>query len=74
MSGKREDIDFSTTDRIELKDYFLLNLAAHYQVLDLLRLNLRLENILDTDYEEVYGYATPGFSIYGGIKLSLNDL
>ncbi len=72
--GKREDIDFSTADRIELKDYFLLNLASHYQLLDWLRLNLRFENILDIDYEEVYGYATPGFSIYGGIKLSLNDI
>ena len=29
--------------------------------------------MLDSDYEEVYGYATPGFSIYAGVKLSLND-
>ena len=43
-------------------------------LLDFVRINLRLENIIDSDYEEVYGYATPGFSIYGGIKLSLDYL
>ena len=76
--GKRDDLIFDnttfTSSRIKLEPYLLLNLATHYQLTEFLRLNLRLENILGTDYEEVYGYATPGFSIYGGIKLSLNDL
>jgi len=68
--GKREDINFSTYSRIEMKDYTLINLAAHYNVLDFLRLNLRLDNLFDTDYEEVFGYATPGRSFYGGIGLN----
>ncbi len=72
--GSREDINFSIFERVILKEYFLLNLAAHYDLLNFLRLNLRLENVLNSDYEEVYGYATSGFSVYGGIKLSLNDL
>ena len=76
--GKRDDLIFDnttfTSSRIKLEPYLLLNLATHYQLTEFLRLNLRLENILGTDYEEVYGYATPGFSIYGGIKLSLNNL
>ena len=72
--GQREDMNFSTLERIELKDYLISNLAAHYDILRFIRLNLRLENIFDVDYEEVYGYATPGFSIYAGLKLSLNDL
>jgi vitamin B12 transporter len=69
--GVREDVDFSTYQRIELKGYVLINLAAHYDVFDFLRLNARIENLLDTDYEEVYGYGTAGLSFYGGIKLSL---
>ncbi len=69
--GTRDDIDFSTFERTELKGYVLLNLAAHYDVFDFLRMNVRVENLLDTDYEEVFGYATPGLSFYGGIKLSL---
>lgn len=76
--GKREDLVFDNitfaSSRIKLDPYVLINFAAHYQLLDFIVLNLRLENILDSDYEEVYGYATPGFSIYGGIKLSLNEL
>jgi vitamin B12 transporter len=53
-----------------MKDYTLINLAAHYNVLDFLRLNLRLDNLFDTDYEEVFGYATLGCSFYGGIGLN----
>jgi len=71
---EREDMNFSIFERIELKDYLITNLAAHYDILSFIRLNVRLENIFDTDYEEVYGYATPGFSIYAGVKLSFNDL
>ena len=69
--GVREDINFSIYERTELKAFMLFNLAAHYDVLDILRLNLRVENLFDTDYEEVYGYGIAGLSFYGGIKLSL---
>jgi len=69
--GTREDIDFSTYQRAELKGYVLLNLAAHYDVFDFLRINARVENLLNTDYEEVFGYATTGLSFYGGIKLNI---
>lgn len=76
--GERDDLIFDnitfTSSRTKLEPYVLLNFAAHYQLVEFLRLNLHLENILDSDYEEVYGYATPGFSVYGGIKLSLNEL
>lgn len=70
--GTREDIDFSVFERTELKGYVLLNAAAHYDLFDFLRLDIRLENILDTDYEEVFGYGTPGFSVYGGIRLIID--
>ncbi len=70
--GNRDDMDFSAypSQRVELKGYVLLNAAAHYNVFSFLQLNARVENILDSDYEEVLGYATPGLSFYGGIKLS----
>ena len=69
--GAREDIDFSTYQRIELKGYVLVNAAAHYNVFDFMRLNLRIENLLNTEYEEVYGYGTAGFSVYAGINLTI---
>lgn len=68
--GPREDINFSTFDRTELKGYVLINLGTHYDLFEFLRLNLKVENLLDSDYEDVFGYATPGLSYYGGIKLT----
>lgn len=68
--SKRDDIDFSTYQRTELNDYVLVNFAAHYDVFNFLRLNIRIENLLDTDYQEVLGYGTAGLSFYGGIKLT----
>lgn len=69
--GSREDFDFSNFTRVEMKNYLLANFAAHYNLFDFLRLNIRIENLLDTDYEEVFGYGTAGLSVYGGIQLSL---
>ena len=70
-AGPREDIDFMTYQRVTLKSYVLINLAGHYDLFDFLRLNVRVENLLDTDYEEVFGYATPRLSFYGGFKLKI---
>jgi outer membrane cobalamin receptor len=35
-------------------------------------LKIRIENLLDKQYEEVYGYGTAGFSVYGGISLNID--
>lgn len=67
--GNREDINFSDYQRVNLKSYVLINIAAHYDPVKFLRLNFRIENLLNSDYEEVYGYGTAGLSFYGGIKL-----
>lgn len=69
----RDDKDFSTfpATRLILEKYFLLNFAANYNVADLLRFNIRIENILDSEYEDVFGYGTAGISFYGGIKLTI---
>jgi vitamin B12 transporter len=70
--GKREEPDFSNyPSRIIMPDYFLLNFAAHYNLFSFLRLQARVENLLDKQYEEVYGFGTAGFSVYGGISLKL---
>lgn len=72
--GNRDDLDFSTfpSTRVKLNPYLLLNFAAHYKLYDFLRLNIRVENLLNTDYEEVFGYGTPGISFYGGLSISVN--
>jgi vitamin B12 transporter len=72
--GKRDDLDFSTfpSTRIQLDPYVLINIAANYRVFDFLRLNIRIENLLNADYEEVFGYGTAGISVYGGFSFAIN--
>lgn len=72
--GKRDDFDFSTfpAERKMLESYILVNLMGSYNILEFLKLTLRIENVFDEDYEEILGYGTAGRSFYGGIKLTLN--
>ncbi len=69
--GKRDELDFATypASRIVMPDYFLINLAAYYDLFSFLRLQGRIENLLDKQYEEIYGYGTSELSFYGGIYL-----
>jgi vitamin B12 transporter len=68
--GKRDDIDFSIYERLKLKDYTLVNLALSYKLLNITEIFGRVENLFDTEYEEVFGYGTAGLSGYAGIKLT----
>ena len=72
--GGKDDKNFSTfpAERIKLDAYTLINVAGHYNLFSFLRLFARIENLLDSYYEEVYGYGSPGLSVFAGIKLSLN--
>jgi vitamin B12 transporter len=71
--GKRDELDFATypATRIVMPGYFLVNLAAYYDLFSFLRLHGRIENLLDKQYEEIYGYGTAGLSFYGGLNLSV---
>lgn len=64
--GNRLD---SSDGSIYLDEYFLLNMSGTYDWNDHLQLFARLDNVLDQDYEEVWGYGTPGISFYGGVNL-----
>ena len=68
---EREDMDWSAwpARRVELDDYTLVDLSGSFKVHRNLEVFARVENLLDEDYEEAYGYGTPGFSAYGGVKV-----
>lgn len=68
--GRREDKDFTLFARVPLKSYTLLNIAASYEMNSYLKLYGRVDNLLNTKYEEVLFYGTPGISAYAGIKLN----
>ncbi len=61
-TGARYDLDFAEfpARRVTLRDYVLLHLAARYRFSTHLSAFVRADNLGDADYEDVFGYATPG--------------
>ncbi|OGU55921.1 MAG: hypothetical protein A2V66_18430, partial [Ignavibacteria bacterium RBG_13_36_8] len=70
--GRREDEDFSVypSERVTLTSYTIADLAASYQITELIRIYGRIENLFNTDYEEVLYYGTLGRSFYAGVALT----
>ncbi|MGB5850455.1 MAG: hypothetical protein WBH40_18340, partial [Ignavibacteriaceae bacterium] len=68
----RDDKNFSTfpATRVTLRSYTLLNIAAQFEALNWLKVTGRVDNLLNVDYEDIYGYATPGLSGYAGMKIN----
>lgn len=73
VTGQRDDLDFSTfpATRVTLDGYTLVNLTASYDIARSVRVFGRIDNLLDRDYEEVFGFGTPGITTYAGVKLGL---
>ncbi|MBT8382808.1 MAG: TonB-dependent receptor [Ignavibacteriaceae bacterium] len=71
--GEKDDKNFSNfpVERIKLNAYTLINIAGHYKLFDFIKMFARVENILDSEYEDVYGYGTPGLSAFAGLKLTI---
>ena len=72
--GHQEDTFFEVappygTQTIDLSSYCLVSLAARYRLTDQVQVYARVENLLDENYEDVYGYNTPGVGAYAGIRL-----
>ncbi len=59
-----------TANTQKLGGYTLVNLAGSYAITKNLQLFGRIDNLFDREYEEVYGYGTPGIGAYGGVKVS----
>ena len=76
-NGKQDDIFFPPLppyqERVELDEFTLVTVASSYQLTKHLQLFARLENALDEDYEEVYGFATQGRTAYAGVRYSFAD-
>ena len=76
-NGEQDDFFFPPVppfqERVELDDFTLVSLAGSFQVTERLQVFGRVENALDEDYEEVYGYVAPGRSAYLGISYRLDD-
>ncbi len=65
--GKRFN---DTANNIRMNDYTVVNLASAYDITKTVQVFGRIENLLNRDYQEVNGFATAGFSAYGGFQVS----
>jgi vitamin B12 transporter len=63
-----------TPEIVSLRDYWLVTAAASYKLQPGLELYARVENVFDVNYQEVFGYNTPGLSAYAGVRLTFDDL
>jgi vitamin B12 transporter len=76
--GSSLDRDFSQpgSPRVTLPGYTTIGLACSYAVLQnlwhmrSLRLQLKFDNLLDADYEQVLGFSQPGISVRGGVAVN----
>jgi vitamin B12 transporter len=74
-SGKQEDDDFSSfpARRVELGAYTLVNLTFGFEITRLVALTARVDNVFDKDYENVYGFASPGRGVFAGVRLNFSN-
>ncbi len=72
--GDAEDIFFPPwplpSEIVTLDSYVLVSASVQVPIADGAQLFGRVENALDETYEDVYGFATPGIALYGGIRVS----
>lgn len=54
-----------------LDDFVLVNLAGSYRITERIELFGRIDNLLDTDYEEIPGYHTTGIGFFAGLRGTL---
>ena len=69
---KGKSFDNGAKGRERLDGFVIVNLAVNYQLLNALSVRTRIDNLLDTDYEEVLGFGTVGLSGYFGVTLTLS--
>ncbi|MDG1693255.1 MAG: TonB-dependent receptor [Porticoccaceae bacterium] len=72
FNGSQTDDFFGkTTETVTLDSFTLINLSANYDATKNLAVYMHLNNLLDEDYEEVYGYETLGFGLSAGFRYKL---
>lgn len=73
-NGHQDDVFFppwpNPEQTVNLDSFILVNLSASYRVTPALTVYSRFENVLNDNYEEVYGFESLGFGAMVGIRYS----
>ena len=69
--GTRRDLDFDVfpARKVKLDDYMLASLKLGWRLTETFQAYVRAENLLDADYEDVFGFNTPGRTVYLGLRV-----
>lgn len=59
------------SERVELKAYTLIRIAGDFKINETVSLYGRVENALNQNYENVFGFNTPNRGAYFGLRLAL---
>jgi vitamin B12 transporter len=75
--GTRSDMFFppfpDPSEIVVLGSYWLVDLTAAYDLSETVSVFARANNLLDEDYEQVFGFAAPGRSAYVGVRANFGD-
>ena len=74
--GSRDDVNWSEfpSTRVKNDSFFIVDAAASYEIslksfVDKIRLFSRVNNLFNKDYENVFGFSSPGFSMISGVSV-----
>jgi len=74
FGGERTDIFFppwpNPSELVTLDSYWLVDLTAQYRATDSVTVFAKGTNLLDEDYEQVFGYRTLGRASYVGVRVA----
>lgn len=74
-NGEQIDLFFppfpNPQQRVKLAGFTLVSLTGSYQMNQNISLYGRIENLLDEEYEEVFGFQTPGIGVFAGVRFAL---
>jgi len=74
-NGEQTDTDFGMFPSVTrtLDEFVLVSVVGSYELTENIALFARVENLLDEDYEEVFGNNTPGIGVYGGFRVGFQS-
>ncbi len=68
------ELIFATPETlVTLDDYILGTVSASYRVTEQIDLTARVENLFEEDYQDVFGFASPGIGLYAGVRIRLGQ-
>lgn len=75
--GTRTDVFFppfpDPSETVTLDSHLLVDLTLQYQLTTAMSLYAKGTNLLDDDFEQIYGYQTPGRAAYFGLRMNFGE-